>query len=137
MAVPKRFGVLRFIGNLLKIVAWILLVLSVVGAIAVAIAGTTLVPFFSGALPGTADVLAAGGGIVAGVAMLFLGLIYFLLFYGLGEGIQMQLATEENTRLTAALLLDMHRATQPQEEEEAYLSTGFTTEPFDPPRTYE
>lgn len=136
MAVPKRFGVLRFIGNLLKVVAWVVLVLAVIGAIAVAVAGTTLVPLFSGALPGTEQILASGGGIVAGLVMLFLGLIYFLLFYGLGEGIQMQLAMEENTRLTAALLLRMHQESQPKEEE-TYLTGGFLTEPFEPTKPFE
>ena len=41
--------------------------------------------------------------------MLLGGLFYFVLLYALGEMIALQIAIEENTRLTAALLLKMHQ----------------------------
>ena len=130
MSVPNRFGVLRFIGNLLKVVAWILLALSVIGAISMAIAGSTLIPLVSDSL-GADAILTANSGVIGGIALLFLGLIYFLIFYAIGEGIQMQLAIEENTRLTAALLLRMHQDSQPVEED-PYAPGGFASEPFEP-----
>ena len=42
MSVPKRFALLRFFGSLLKVLAWIFLVLSIVGAVGMAIAGSSL-----------------------------------------------------------------------------------------------
>ena len=36
MTVPKRFGVLRFIGALLKVLAWIILIVSVLGGVGAA-----------------------------------------------------------------------------------------------------
>jgi len=69
------------------------------------------------------------GGIVAGIAILLFGLIYFLALYATGESVHMQLAVEENTRLTAALLLRMHQESQ-QETRPSYAS-GFSNEPFE------
>lgn len=131
MSVPSRFGVLRFIGNLLKVVAWIWLVLSVIGAIGMAIAGSSLLSMADGMMGINANWIPATGGVIGGIAILFIGLIYFLFFYGIGEGIQMLLAVEENTRLTAALLLRMHQESQ-LPEEDAYAPGGFTSEPFEP-----
>ena len=39
MTVPKRFGVLRFFGTLLKVIAWIVLVVSILLAIGAVVAG--------------------------------------------------------------------------------------------------
>jgi len=130
MSVPNRFGVLRFIGNLLKVVAWILLALSIVGAIGMAIAGSNLIPLLSGALD-VNSMFAVNSGVIGGILLLFMGLVDFLIFYAIGEGIQMLLATEENTRLTAALLLRMHQDSQPVEED-PYAPGGFASEPFEP-----
>jgi hypothetical protein len=119
MTVPKRFGVLRFFGTLLKVIAWIVLVVSVLGAILAVIFGSS--PVMTGLLEqslpaGTdASVLTGagiGGGIVIGLLLLIFGLIYFLMLYVAGESIHLQLAVEENTRLTAALLLRMHQEGQ-------------------------
>lgn len=111
MTVPKRFGVLRFFATLLKVLAWIVLIGSVLGAIVAVVAGGMLTGLLSSAIDG-ADALAAGGGIIFGVMILIFGLLYFLALYVAGESIHMQLAVEENTRLTAALLLRMHQEGQ-------------------------
>ncbi|MCB0044117.1 MAG: hypothetical protein KDD92_01670 [Caldilineaceae bacterium] len=137
MGVAKRFGVLRFISNLLKVLAWIILALSMIAAIALVVTGSNIAATFAGISPLGEALFQSGGGIVAGIGLLFLGLIYFLIFYAAGEGIQAQLAIEENTRLTAALLLRMHEETRPQEAEETYLVGGFATEPFEPPQSFE
>jgi hypothetical protein len=111
--------VLRFFGTLLKVIAWIVLVVSVLGAILAVIFGSS--PVMTGLLEqslpaGTdASVLTGagiGGGIVIGLLLLIFGLIYFLMLYVAGESIHLQLAVEENTRLTAALLLRMHQEGQ-------------------------
>ena len=114
MTVPKRFGVLRFFGTLLKVIAWIVLVVSVLVAILAVVFGSSdLVTGLMGQeLPTGMDSLAVGGGIVVGLMILIGGLLYFLVLYVAGESIHLQLAVEENTRLTAALLLRMHQEGQ-------------------------
>src|SRR5690606_20264979 len=112
MTVPKRFAVLRFFGTLLKVIAWIVLVLSVLWAIVLVIMGGS--EAITGALggvlpPESAVMLGTGGGILAGLFFLLIGFMYFLLLYVTGESLHLQIAVEENTRLTAALLLRMHQ----------------------------
>ena len=101
----KRFRALRTIGTLLKVVAWIVLVVTVLGAIFVAIAG------FSGPMSMLGDAVgreAAGymvsgafAAIIMGGAFLLGGVIYFVILYAAAEGIYVILSIEENTRLTA------------------------------------
>jgi hypothetical protein len=115
MTVPKRFDILRFFSGLLKVLAWINLVLAILGAIGIALAGGQLGPFLE--LAGAqfapmASMIAGFGGIVLAVFVLRGGLFYFVLLYALGEMISLQIAVEENTRLTAALLLKMHQDNQ-------------------------
>jgi len=114
MTVPKRFGVLRFFGTLLKVIAWIVLVVSVLVAILAVVFGSSdlMTGLVGQGLPAGAEVVAAGGGIVIGMIVLIGGLLYFLALYVAGESIHLQLAMEENTRLTAALLLRMHQEGQ-------------------------
>lgn len=131
MTVPKRFGVLRFFGSLLKVLAWIVLVISIIAAIGVAIAGTmgsSMTAELMGTVPG-GDAFAAGGGIIAGILFLIGGLLYFLALYVAGESLHLQLAVEENTRLTAALLLRMHQ--DGQADAGAPYGTGGFNEPYD------
>ena len=128
MSVPKRFAVLRFFGSLLKVLAWILLVLAIVAAVGAAIAGSSAIPFLQESLGENAALVSAGGGIISGLVALFIGLFYFVAFYAMGEYIHLALAVEENTRLTAALLLRMHQESQP--EQTPSYTGGFTTEPF-------
>lgn len=133
MTVPKRFGVLRFFGTLLKVVAWIVLILSILLAIGAALAGGTLV----GMLPDLGDnaamagALGTGGGILAGIGVLIVGLLYFLVLYVSGESLHLQLAVEENTRLTAALLLRMHQEGQGDAAAPYGAGGGFVNEPYD------
>ena len=129
MSVPKRFAVLRFFGSLLKVLAWILLVLAIVAAVGAAIAGSSAIPFLQESLGDNAALISAGGGIISGLVALFIGLFYFVAFYAMGEYIHLALAVEENTRLTAALLLRMHQESQP--EQTPSYTGGFMTEPFD------
>ncbi len=135
MTVPKRFGVLRFFGTLMKVIAWIVLVLSVLGAIAAVIAGSsnTVTDLIANALPPSQSaMIGAGGGFVIGLFILLFGFLYFLLFYVAGETLYLSLAVEENTRLTAALLLRMHQESQ-TEEPPAYgpSGSGFVNETFE------
>lgn len=114
MTVPKRFEVLRFMGALFKVFAWITLILAILSAIAI-----VLLPQISGLSdvlgPYAGLAVAAGAGaIVTGLLVLLGGLLNFVMLYALGEIILLQIAVEENTRLTAALLLKMHQDTLPE-----------------------
>ena len=133
MTVPKRFGVLRFFGTLMKVIAWIILVLSVLLAIFAVSAGssTAVTNILENALPEGA-IAGAAGGITIGIFVLLYGFMNFLVFYVVGESLHLSLAMEENTRLTAALLLRMHQESQP-EEPPAYgpSGSGFVNEPFE------
>ena len=131
MTVPKRFGVLRFFGTLLKVIAWIVLVLSILSAIGVAVAGGSLVDVLGPALGDNAAAIGAGGGILAGLFILIIGLIYFLILYVTGENLHLQLAVEENTRLTAALLLRMHQEGQGEPAAPYGAGGGFVSEPYE------
>ena len=131
MTVPKRFGVLRFFGTLLKVLAWIILIVSILAAIGLAVAGSTLVEALGPALGDQAGLIGTGGGIAAGLFALILGLIYFLILYVSGENLHLQLAVEENTRLTAALLLRMHQEGQGDTAAPYGAGGGFVNEPYD------
>jgi hypothetical protein len=135
MTVPKRFGILRLMGWVLKVFAWIVLVVSILLAIFVAIAASgTGSQLLGNLLPQLGSVAnlggSAAGGIIIGVGVLLVGIINFLLLYASGESVHLQLALEENTRLTAALLLRMHQESQ-QETRAGYGSTGFESERYD------
>ena len=122
MTVPKRFGILRIVAGLIKVFAWIVLVASIIFGIGVALASMTNIWQTVGAEPAQLPIIGGildlfvsfGGGIVVGILSALSGVLYFLLFYAVGELISMQLAVEENTRLTAALLLRMHQESQPE-----------------------
>ncbi|RLT44999.1 MAG: hypothetical protein DWI57_01825 [Chloroflexi bacterium] len=106
MSVPQRFGVLRLIGTLLKVMAWIVLISSILLALAVGLAGPIARQFLGDAgLQPDLLVLGSAGGTIAGVLLMLIGVVIFLSFYAAGESIFLQLAIEENTRMTAALLL--------------------------------
>ena len=136
MSVPKRFGVLRVMGTLLKVIAWIILILAILGAIGfglTSMSGDLLPSLLGGAFP--PELLAQlgpAGGILAGVGLLLGGLIYFLLTYAAGESIHLQLALEENTRLTAALLLRMHQESHQSDPRSTYSGgSGFASDPIE------
>jgi len=127
MTVPKRFDVLRFMGTLLKVFAWISLILSILSAV-----GIVLLPQLAsfGDFFGTYASLIGGGAsaMVAGLLVLLGGLLYFVLLYAMGELLLLQIAVEENTRLTAALLLKMHQDSQVEPQSSQY-GGAFANEP--------
>jgi len=104
----KKFGVLRFIGTVYKVIGIILAVVAVLAALGVcltSILGGSAISGLSQSL-GTQEVGFLGpiGGIIAGAGIL-LGLgIAAISQYAIGEGIFLFIAIEENTRATAALL---------------------------------
>jgi hypothetical protein len=93
----KRFRFLRFSSVILKVVAWIVLIGTVIGALIVTVAGG-IAPLHM--LP-YGPFLGIGGGAIMGFVVLVLGLLHFLFFYAGAEMILLLVAIEENTRRTA------------------------------------
>lgn len=104
----KKFGILRFIGTVYKIIGIILAVIAILAALGVcisSIAGGMALNDLSQSL-GTQELgfLGPVGGIIAGAGIL-IGLgIAAISQYAVGEAIFLFIAIEENTRATAALL---------------------------------
>lgn len=136
MTVPKRFGMLRFVATVLRVIAWIILAIAILVGVVAGLSNFTTfidtpslvtIPLIGPML----NLLGAGaGGIIAGVFAALSGLIFFVLYFALAEYISMFLAIEENTRLTAALLLRMHQESQP-DTRSTYASPGYPSEPFE------
>lgn len=132
MAVPKRFGVLRLVGTLLKVISWIIFVLAIVLGILAGLADSVpgikaLVDGLSGI--GLPALLSSYGGLLTGIGLFLTGLLTWLLVYSAGENFLLRVAYEENTRLTAALLLRMHQDSQ-IDADAAYGTTGYAGEGY-------
>jgi len=110
----KRFRALRVIGTIFKVLAWIVLVLGLLGAAGVlifsALGGMQLGDAL-GQREGALQGLAAGGlsGLGGAIMILLFTLLYFLTLYATGEAIYLALAVEENTREAALLLREMRQ----------------------------
>lgn len=106
MTVPSRFGVLRLIANLLKILAWVTLLLAILGALGVGLLGAVVRQGLADETLRTLLLLIGDGpALILALGLGFGGLMTFLGLYAGAESILVQLAIEENTRMTAALLL--------------------------------
>ncbi|MBI1293383.1 hypothetical protein GC175_00310 [bacterium] len=113
MTVPTRFGVLRLVATLFKVFAWITLVGSILGALGVGVLGSMLQETWVDATLIPALLVDGTSGIIIGVILIASGILTFFSLYAAAEGIQVQLAIEENTRLTAALLLRLDEQNRP------------------------
>lgn len=105
----RKFRVLRIIGTLWKVLAWIVLIAGVLSAIGILLAGI----LGSGGLIlrqfGQEPAMMTGAmGVVSGIAGFIVAIIgtiiYFLMLYAVGELIYLLLAIEENTRQTVRLM---------------------------------
>src|SRR3954471_9286004 len=102
----KRYGALRFIGTVYKILGIIILVLAILGALGACagalvggasfrdVAGQTGLPVLGGVI----------GAIIAAVFALLWGGVIGLALIAFGDFISLMLSVEENTRTTATLL---------------------------------
>ncbi|RME56805.1 MAG: hypothetical protein D6790_14200 [Caldilineae bacterium] len=99
---------LRLLGALLKTLAWIALVSSIGLALFIGLGGPLLRQGAAevGVDPGLMG-QGGSGGLVVGAGVMLAGVAAFLVLFAAGESIFLQLAIEENTRMTAALLLRM------------------------------
>ena len=107
----KKFRVLRIIGTIYKILGIIAAVLTVIGSLGIcltSVLGGTMMNQVQRQLGGAYGAYGFMNGPVAGViaavVILLYGAIMTFMLYGLGEGIYLLLALEENTRATAAYL---------------------------------
>ena len=105
----KRYRVLRVIGSIYKVLAVIvagITLLSILGLCATSIlGGVGRAAFLRGGLGPIGGMF---GGIVGALIVTVVGIIYggaiSLTLYAFGEGIDLMLALEENTRITAMAL---------------------------------
>ena len=130
----KRYGVLRFIAGLWKILAWIVLVLGVLGAL-----GTLVGGIFGGAdsqIWEQLGVPALVSGTVVGIAgflgILITTILYFLIIYAVGEVLSLFIDVENNTRAVALSLRGLSRPARPVESVPAP-TYGQATPPQTPP----
>lgn len=111
----KKYGALRTIAVILKVLAWLVLVAGVLGAAVVVVNAFVGPAVLSGIsdLP-NADLVTTGFGAVIGAAFVMLGaLIYFLVLYASAEMIEVGLSIEHNTRETAYYLRNEGAAPPP------------------------
>jgi hypothetical protein len=96
----KKYGFLRAFSVIMKILAWLILIGSLVTAFVLVVAGgvspTQMGEFsrFSGVVTGA----------FMGVIAIIFGILYFLFFYASAELIMLLISIEENTRKSAQLL---------------------------------
>jgi len=105
----KKFGMLRFIAGVYKVLGILFAVVSILAAVGVllsSILGGAILEGFSSDL-GQLGVTAVGGilgGILSAVVILVGGGLAAVSHFAIGEAIMVFLAIEENTRVTAGLL---------------------------------
>jgi hypothetical protein len=113
----KKFTALRVIGTVFKILAWISLLVGIVGAVLALVASITM--------SGQENLLGLdlGGplaGIAAFIAITIAAILNFLALYAIAEAIYLALAIEENTRRTAYVV------------QQQYLQSGYAPPPPGP-----
>jgi hypothetical protein len=93
MNVPRRYGLLRLIAFLLKFIAWVILVIGLLGAV-----GLGLLSARAGNQTGILAALPLAGT----VALPILGIVWWVQFFAFGSILSLLIDIEENTRLIAA-----------------------------------
>lgn len=101
MEIERRYGALRVISGLLRVLAWAALILSIIAAVGLFLTGNRASLSPEGLPP------ALNTAFGAGLISLGVGIVYFILFYAFADSIIVFVDIEENTR-TAALLLREH-----------------------------
>jgi hypothetical protein len=107
MQVEKRYGALRVIATIYKIIGVIVALITVLAALGIcgisAMGGAAANQFGS-----QTGISGLAGGIVGGLLLAVVAIIYgggiTLTLYAMGEGISLLIALEENTRVTAQWL---------------------------------
>jgi hypothetical protein len=108
----KKFGALRFIGSLYKVIGIIVAVVTVISALgicATSVLGGAAMQDFSRQFGGPNNnglgmLGSAFGGLIIGLIVILNGGLLAVGLYAIGEGIYLLLSLEANTRATTALL---------------------------------
>jgi hypothetical protein len=104
----KRFRALRVIATFYKILAWIVLIGTIIASLFAVITGVLSGARTTGAssldIPGLSGAAGPVAGILTGIVGMITGVIWFLLLYAVAEAIYVILSIEENTRMTAIAL---------------------------------
>ncbi len=104
----KKYKVLRIVATIWKVLAWIVLVLSVLGG-----CGTFALAVMGGAAARGNTALGLGSGLLGGgitaLVAIFFGVLYFVSLYAFAELVDVMIALEENTRATAEQLKGMQK----------------------------
>ena len=101
----KRFGVLRILSGVLKILGIVVAAFAVLGGL-----GSLIMSFAGGDLFSTLGVDANSGffvGLISSFGIVIVGIFYAVFFYGFGELLMLLLSMEDNTFKTVKLLEDV------------------------------
>jgi len=112
MVIEKRYRILRFIALLLKIFAWLALLIGIFGSFGVAfsVSSTSNGLKLQSGMPGLESWMIGGAMLVFGVLT---SLFYFSAMFAAGELLTLALAIEENTRATMLWLQSQARPVAP------------------------
>jgi hypothetical protein len=109
----KRFRALRTLATLVKVLAVVMLLAGiVVGSLMVGI-GAVGAGAFREVVPGLDEAAAGPAAVAGGLGIVLVGLLYFIVLYGAGEGISLLIALEQSSRDTADLMREMWSALGP------------------------
>src|SRR5438105_4239424 len=102
----KRYGVLRFIGTIFKLLGVIILILAILSSLGACVGALTGATAFTNAARESPVLAAAGpiGFFIVAVLALLYGVTLGMGLFAFGDFISLMLSIEENTRATSALL---------------------------------
>jgi hypothetical protein len=106
----RQFTALRVLGTIFKILGWLSLIVGLLAAIATLVFGFALTSQFG--IPGI-DIGGPLAGIAGFIVAVVVAILYFLLFYAMGEAIYLFLCIEENTRRTAYFIQQQYSPPEP------------------------
>jgi len=101
----KRFGVLRVLAAVLKVLGIVVAALAVLGGL-----GALIISFAGGDLLSTFGYEVNSGffvGIIVSISIVVIGVFYAVILYGYGELLMLLLSLEDNTFKTVKLLEDV------------------------------
>lgn len=110
----KKFSVLRIIGTLWKILAWITLVVGILFSLGILLVGLlgsggAILSTLGQDMRGVPSAMGIVSSIVGFLFALVMTIMYFLVLYAVGDLIYLLLAIEENTRRTVRYMREAGR----------------------------
>ena len=142
--VKKKYRALRIIAFVFQVLAWLTLILTILGTFGVIAAGVLNIITVSAFenLPGVGNIGGVMAGIISGIALLIGGILNFLVLLAVSDFLCAQVDIEQNTRQTAEYLRQITQAQMPATVTpapslpvEAYPDTPTITVQTTPPQT--